>query len=323
MSSTSHITLPKSIELEKYQREFASPLLLRGPYGEFLLKKKEGLYLAKKNLPFPLAYIAELSVLPGFQQENFISAKEQLNRILKDIQEGHFDFLNTHLFLSTQNFLEQLQAAEQLECHTPPVISSNFLVTHLEQLKDLKIPPHQTLKLKILTGLDKKTPVSLRMPQLEREVFLIKDLITRHPQIRLRLDANRSFQTTEEITFFYQELADKIEYFEEPFEDTYLKLDQLTDLPIALDESCVTLGKQLTSFLNKSSHPFSLVLKPSLLGGPLTTLKIIESAQQQNHPVIISSSFEGIVGQYWNRYLASFANGLQKNSIHGLDTEKM
>ena len=104
---------------------------------------------------------------------------------------------------------------------------------------------------------------------------------------------------------------DLIEYVEEPFKnfsDTFA-FQKLSDVPLAIDESIVNLGEDLTSFDN-----CYFVLKPSLIG----LSSCFELMNRFSPRTIISSSYERPSALRPFFFLAA----LNPVQFHGLDTLK-
>ena len=110
-----------------------------------------------------------------------------------------------------------------------------------------------------------------------------------------------------------------MEYVEQPVNglDNFIKLKSKTVVPLAVDESIRTIKDAAEFIQNKAAAV--LVLKPMMLGGIIPVLKIKNLAGQNGIKVVITSSFESVVG----RAMAVFAASTVKEELaHGLATEK-
>ena len=142
------------------------------------------------------------------------------------------------------------------------------------------------------------------------------------PDIRIRLDANRSWNLDEAVQFGKTLRAANIEYIEEP-------LQRPADLPIfhnecgmhfAFDETLHHILDPGISFQSYTGLS-ALVIKPSLVACMPRILELIRRARQENIKLVISSSFESDVGI---SNLAQLAAGIsdQKTAM-GLDTNAL
>lgn len=151
---------------------------------------------------------------------------------------------------------------------------------------------------------------------LEEDLNTVHTICEKYPELKVRIDANRSWsiKTTEKFVRATQNL--RLDYLEEPLRDK-TKLPELarnSNIPIALDE---TLREQDAEKYLKVADV--RVLKPTLAGGIYTTLAHIEQAIQENARCIISSSYESGVGMLG---LIELARKLPEET-HGLDTHKV
>lgn len=151
---------------------------------------------------------------------------------------------------------------------------------------------------------------------LEEDLNTVHTICEKYPELKVRIDANRSWsiKTTEKFVRATQNL--RLDYLEEPLRDkTELpELARNSNIPIALDE---TLREQDAEKYLKVADV--RVLKPTLAGGIYTTLAHIEQAIQENARCIISSSYESGVGMLG---LIELARKLPEET-HGLDTHKV
>lgn len=138
------------------------------------------------------------------------------------------------------------------------------------------------------------------------------------PDIRLRLDANRSWELNTALHFceFLQPLQQQglLDYLEEPLRqiEHIPLLFQQTGLPLVLDESL-----QSQTFTSLPWESISgLVLKPMLLG-PEQTFLWARLAREQGKSVTLSSVFESSLGLSW---LVLLAQTLAPDYAAGLDT---
>ena len=133
--------------------------------------------------------------------------------------------------------------------------------------------------------------------------------------IALRLDANRKW-TWGEAVAFAEALGDvPIEYVEEPLPaptDLPSLIDR-TGLPVALDE---TTRERSPEEVPADLPVRAVVLKPTLLGGIVTTRRWAKWARHRNAEPVISASYESGVGL---RMLVALAASLSETPA-GLST---
>jgi O-succinylbenzoate synthase len=162
----------------------------------------------------------------------------------------------------------------------------------------------RVLKLKI-----QSRPVS-------ESVSLARELAALHPDVALRLDANRSLDFDTAASLWKQTRGLPIEYFEEPLHDASRlpELIQKTGAPVALDETLRQISPDgLSLFLGARA----LVLKPTLLGTPSECVRWAEAGAALGMRSVVSAAYESGVGIH---ALARIAAALPAPSAAGLDT---
>jgi len=166
-----------------------------------------------------------------------------------------------------------------------------------------------------------KVKVGIHAP--EKELEALEQLASTLPsRFSLRLDANRAW-SIEQANWITQNLDQlPIESIEEPVSnpaiETIHTLQQQCDFPIALDESILEIG--IEPLLQRPVR--RLVLKPTRIGGPLTTYNIAQRCQQQGIEVVISSALESSVGIIAAAHCAAAVDPQQQNH-HGLSTANL
>lgn len=132
----------------------------------------------------------------------------------------------------------------------------------------------------------------------------------------LRLDANQAWDV-ETATAVLGAVADLgIDLVEEPTSDAaeWKPLHEL-GLRLAVDEQ---FGSPITApALLAMAHVEALVLKPAVLGGPITTFRIAERAAELGKGCVVSSFIDGPVGLRTARDLALAVDPM---GIHGVGT---
>ncbi len=138
-------------------------------------------------------------------------------------------------------------------------------------------------------------------------------------KINLRIDTNGQWKTSEAIDNLKKLETLNFEYIEQPVKDlrNFIELSKSTSISLAADESIRTVN-DAKNFISRKTVSV-LILKPMMLGGIIPTLKIIRHAEDNGIKVVISSSFESVIG----RSMAIFAASIVNNDLaHGLATGK-
>lgn len=174
----------------------------------------------------------------------------------------------------------------------------------INKTKELKSKGYRTIKAKV--GRD----------SFEDDFNILKsirDIIGKN--LKLRIDANGKWNVKEAINNLQQIEPLDIEYIEQPvaFIEDFPEVKSGTSIPIAVDESLRSFEDAINIIKNDLARV--LILKPMMLGGLTTTLRIIKEAEENNLKVVITSSFETSIG----RSIAVFAAGiLKQKTAHGL-----
>lgn len=138
------------------------------------------------------------------------------------------------------------------------------------------------------------------------------------PDLKLRLDANRSW-TLEKALLFAAKIApsrkSRIQFIEEPCQTPELSrlFAEQTGIAIAWDETT----RESDFSVKNEPNLTALVLKPTLLGSFEKCRSIIEQAHAYGLKVVISSSIESSLAL---TQLARFAHQFTPDMIAGLDT---
>ncbi|MGA7721330.1 MAG: o-succinylbenzoate synthase [Ignavibacteriaceae bacterium] len=136
-------------------------------------------------------------------------------------------------------------------------------------------------------------------------------------KIKLRVDANGKWELNEAIKNLKRMKLIDPEYVEQPLNGlaNFIKLKNKTGVPLAVDESIRTI-KDAVEFIQHKAVSF-VILKPMMLGGIIPVMNIKNFAEQNGLKVVITSSFESVVG----RSMAIFAASTVKEQLaHGLAT---
>lgn len=297
-----------------FDLQLKEPLVLTGPYGKAVIQSKQALYITLDGQSLH----CELSPLPCFHKINFKDSKQELISFLESIKTQ--DIRN----IDTKGFKE---IVKKLSTPVKSCLSQIYYqMNHNISYNQFKIARKGIQSNKLLTSLDDTPHISLsdskyikvkinRIP-IEQEKNQLKEILKRYPDHLFRLDANQSFSPEELQDYLVpiEYYKKQIDYIEEPFQ-TIDEYNQFNDpWPIALDENA-PYWRNI-----KSKNLQALVIKPSLFGTLFDVLELLESGSPR---IIISSAFDGPVGQDWNAFLASKVNRMTSyNEYHGLNTDE-
>ena len=168
------------------------------------------------------------------------------------------------------------------------------------------------------------TIIKLKIGQqeLQEEICCLKNLSTRlAPEIRLRLDANGSWNQ-DEARYFLDAIAElPIESLEEPLHNPNLAefalLQSQTPITLALDESIRQMNQRE---LLATPDIRRLVLKPGVQGGLRYSYSLAEKATAVGKECVITSLVDSAVGVHAACQLAAAVDALSPGLAHGLAT---
>ncbi len=274
--------------------------------------------------------IGEASPLPEFGSESFeedekalkniqLMLKFDLNNLVPSIEESLADFnhlpaLRSGLEQAILNLICIERKTTLSELFNKPVsrnISVNGVIgllnpeEALAKAIEFRKNSYRTLKIKL--GREKFEDDYLVLKNVRNEIG---------KNIKIRVDVNGKWGVDEAINNLKQIEGFDIEYVEQPVPsiEDFIEIQKGTSIPLAADESLRSYDDAIKIIKNNLASV--LILKPMMLGGLTTSLKIIDEAEKNNFKVVISSSFETSIG----RSIAVFAAGiLKQQSAHGLD----
>lgn len=172
-------------------------------------------------------------------------------------------------------------------------------------------------QLEQMTG-EKVAKVKVGLYEANRDGLIADMLLEAVPDLKLRLDANRSWTPAKAQQFAKYVKAEhraRIQFLEEPCK-TQAESRQFaaeTGIAIAWDESVRETDFQVVA----EPHLAAIVIKPTLVGSLQRCIELIQQAQQQGIMAVISSSIESSFGL---TQLARIAQQYTPNVIPGLDT---
>ncbi|MBA2369977.1 MAG: o-succinylbenzoate synthase [Candidatus Protochlamydia sp.] len=251
----------------------------------------------------------EIAPLPKWSMETLKESLLQLNFKQKKILEIEWTLLNWSYELKKLNLLPAVSfglesAILALLCPLPEytILTSALLMGS----------PQEILNQAVLRRKEGFTSAKLKVGNLalDEAADLIHQL---KDQFYLRIDVNRAWRAKDSLHFFSQFPLDAFDYVEEPFENPN-DLNLFTH-PLAVDES---FPQDLT-FEQLESMPAlkAMIYKPTLQGGMLGCLQLLDWTKKRGLDLILSSSFESDLGL---AYVGSIAHRLSLSEPVGIGT---
>ena len=292
------------------------------------IKERKGFIISLKSIK-KAEGLGEAAPLPEFGSESYeddekalekisLRLKIDLNNPVPSIEENlsgfnHLPALKSGLEQAILNLIciEKKTTLSEL-FHKP--VSKNIQVNGVIGLLDKNSAVNRARELR-LRGF-RTLKIKAGRENFEDDLAVIKGIRDEvGKNINLRLDANGRWDINDSIQYCKQLEQFEPEYIEQPTSlvNNFEKISRETRIPLAADESIRSHSDAADIINNKLSSV--LILKPMMLGGLTTTLRIIEKAEEQNLKVVITSSFETSIG----RSAAVFAAAaLRSQTAHGL-----
>lgn len=178
-------------------------------------------------------------------------------------------------------------------------------------------PDDLILALDAMQG-DKIAKVKVGLYEAVRDGMVVNLLLEAVPDLRLRLDANRSWTRVKADGFakyVAPEYRARIDFLEEPCKTPAESLDYARDTGIAIawDESVREPG----FVVQAQPGVVAIVIKPTLTGSIMRCRELIDAAHRAGLQAVISSSVESSFGL---TQLARIAGWLTPDTLPGLDT---
>lgn len=178
-------------------------------------------------------------------------------------------------------------------------------------------PDDLILSLNEMEG-EKVAKVKVGLYEAVRDGIVVNLLLEAIPDLKLRLDANRSWTPAKAESFakyVNPQWRDRIAFLEEPCKTPAesLAFSQETGISIAWDETVRDDGFEI----KPQAGVTAIVIKPTLVGSLERCQSLVSQAHALGLEAIISSSIESSFGL---SQLARIAQWLTPNAIPGLDT---
>ncbi len=322
-----------SIDIFSFKIPFTRPF----PVKRTVLTSREGLLLRLKG-PDQVVGFGEIAPLPGVSRERLTSARKQILSF-KSVLLGQSIPRDRELmkaWLKSQTSDSGLFPSVRFGIES--AVLNGWACWQKKSLCQLLTghPAPQSLSVIGLAEGTKEEAVQQVQGMLPQGIRLIKLKVGRGPmdadiekvnqvsrlifaKARLILDANRLWRLNEALEFAKALRSDCIEYLEEPFAPasraSWNHFFKKTKIPWALDESLDRIHPQ---DLDRLQGLKAIVLKPTIVGGVLTTLAWMDWAKRRDLSAVISSSLETGIGLSMLAGLALMNGALPA----GLDTLK-
>lgn len=249
----------------------------------------------------------EISPLPEFSQETLEEATaETIVRLNEWVNEGKIsDSQLPSVAFGCSIALAELtgELPEEADYRKAPLCSGD--------------PDDLILSLDAMEG-EKVAKVKVGLYEAVRDGMVANLLLEAVPELKLRLDANRSWTRAKADGFakyVNPDYRDRIAFLEEPCKtrEESLQFAADTGINIAWDESVREAGFKVEA----QTGVAAIVIKPTLTGSLTYCRSLVEEAHSLGLQAVISSSIESSFGL---TQLARVAHWLTPNTIPGLDT---
>jgi len=249
----------------------------------------------------------EIAPLPEFSQETLAQAEQAALRWVQDWQGGTLpsDSPLPSVAFGTSCALAELEQRLPLQAdyRKAPLCTGD--------------PDELFAVLTALPG-EKVAKVKVGLYEAVRDGMIVNVLLEALPDLRLRLDANRSWTRAKADGFakyVAPALRERIAFLEEPCKtrDESRDFALATGIAIAWDESV----REAAFVVQAEPGVAAIVIKPTLTGSLVRCRTLVEQAHAAGLTAVISSSIESSLGL---TQLARIAHWLTPNTVPGLDT---
>ncbi|MBV0843815.1 o-succinylbenzoate synthase [Serratia liquefaciens] len=249
----------------------------------------------------------EIAPLPEFSQETLAQAEQAALRWVQDWQGGSLpsDSPLPSVAFGTSCALAELEQRLPLQAdyRKAPLCTGD--------------PDELFAVLTALPG-EKVAKVKVGLYEAVRDGMIVNVLLEALPDLRLRLDANRSWTRAKADGFakyVAPALRERIAFLEEPCKtrDESRDFALATGIAIAWDESV----READFVVQAEPGVAAIVIKPTLTGSLVRCRTLVEQAHAAGLTAVISSSIESSLGL---TQLARIAHWLTPNTVPGLDT---
>lgn len=310
-----------SLDIKRFSLPLARPI--RMAWGTLRLREGVMVYLYRQG---QRVACAECAPLPGYSDESLEMSVEALKALesaaLDELLEVGMDpeHLPENLPASASFALQTLALTDHLASGNAPALWSARPPRPKVALQTLVSTPRDALAalergyrtLKIKVGAD--DPAS--------DIDRVRSIRNALPgDIALRLDANRAWDYDTALRVMGALHSCELDFIEEPLRGAMPSqlrtLQERSGVRVAVDES-------IRKFCDIEAHLEAegvrvFVLKPSMLGGPITALALARLIESEGGQVVISNLFEGPIGVAVNAAVAARC----RPGTHGLGTAEL
>ncbi len=308
-----------------FELNFSTPF--RNSKGTF--NTREGFIVRLKDNLNNIAY-GECSPLPGFSYETLDDVENQLKKLsvlFKDFNVGD-DLHMIENFSNNRNLFPSVKFGIEQCLFNLWVNGKSDYFEKTFGLSKKEIDVNAVFgaggRLDIISGVEKKISngyntfkFKIGNDSFDDDYKLVESLRKYFGNsINIRLDANGNWDIKQAVENIEKFSSFNIQYIEEPCArfDQLMKLSETSPIPIAADES-LNIPTDVLNAIRNSNIKF-LVLKPMIVTGIFSAVKLIEEAERTGKVIIISSSFESAVGKNMLVMLSAITNHYY---AHGLD----
>jgi len=217
------------------------------------------------------------------------------------------------------------QALINLTCYTLHTDLSSLINRKLKRSVSVNgligiVPPTEAAKQALQLVNDGYSTIKLKMGRddFHEDLACIKAVRdTIGSNAKIRIDPNGKWSFDQAIQHLEALSKFDIEYAEQPVSgiDELIALSREVSVPLAADES--VRDKATARTILEASNVAVIVLKPTLIGGLLPSIEILDLSEKRSKKIVISSAFESSIGRRYVFYVASL---LQNDIAHGLST---
>ena len=294
-------TSPRNATLYRYSLPMDAGVVLRNQR----LKTRDGLLIHLQQ--GEQEGWGEIAPLPEFSQETLAQAEQAALRWVQDWQGGSLpsDSPLPSVAFGTSCALAELEQRLPLQAdyRKAPLCTGD--------------PDELFAVLTALPG-EKVAKVKVGLYEAVRDGMIVNVLLEALPDLRLRLDANRSWTRAKADGFakyVAPALRERIAFLEEPCKtrDESRDFALATGIAIAWDESV----READFVVQAEPGVAAIVIKPTLTGSLVRCRTLVEQAHAAGLTAVNSSSIESSLGL---TQLARIAHWLTPNTVPGLDT---
>lgn len=309
-----------------YKLKFSSPIITSKKSFNF----REGftVRLTDEKNKF---YWGDVAPLPSFGTETFRDAYDKLSELENlinniDLPEI-FNILNSfrlYNFPSVKFGIEQALINFSFINDFKPVteqFTSGSRELQISGLSDSsRDKDHKTEFNELIEAGIRTFKIKIGKNNFEEDLNCIKAVRELDENVVIRLDINGAWTFREAKRKINKLTEYGIEFIEQPVKDLndLRKLSKISPIPIAVDESIVNY-KIAKEIIESGIFKF-VVIKPTVLGSIFDSLKLINLANSKKIKIIVSSSFESMLGKSILFLLAAQSN---HNFAHGLIANKI